>query len=572
MRPTMQADSRQPTDNATVPPTSSATPPNPPDRTDAASGWLTLRGIGKRYGATVALDGVDLEVRAGEIHALLGENGAGKSTLMHVLAGLTEPDAGTITLAGHTVSIANPRAARRLGIAMVHQHFTLVPAFTVAENLALDAGGFRRWGRYDAHQAAASALERARALGWNLDGASRIANLSVGAQQRVEIVKALATDARILIFDEPTAVLAGDEVEELFGVLRRLRDQGCAVILIAHKLAEILAVADRVTVLRRGKRVASCLVADTDARQLAAWMVGSAPVSLPVSTSPANAPDPADPLPVSQPSPNVADLGAQPVGVNPALTATSLILRGDRGEIVLRDLSLAARPGEIYGIGGVDGNGQVELAEALAGLRPPVSGALMWNGQPFTPDVSVRTAYIPQDRRRAGLAVTMSVEDNLLFEAVGDPQYRFGPFLRRGRLRRLAQDLIEKFDIRTPTAALPASALSGGNQQKIVVARALRHAPDWIVAMNPTRGLDIGATRFVHDQLRQARARGATIVLITTDLDELAALADRAAILAWGTLTDFEVGAGDATQLGLLLGGMERGKAGDVMDAAESKP
>lgn len=238
------------------------------------------------------------------------------------------------------------------------------------------------------------------------------------------------------------------------------------------------------------------------------------------------------------------------------LTARDISVRGDRGEQSLRGLSLSVKPGEIFGIGGVDGNGQTELAEALAGLRHLESGSLTWAGEVFRPSINPSTGYIPQDRRRAGMAITMSIEDNLLFEAVHDHQYRFGPFLKRRELTKLANDLIQQFDIRTADARLPASSLSGGNQQKIVVARALHSEPEWIVAVNPTRGLDIGATRFVHRQLHMARARGAAIVLISTDRDELAALADRTAILSNGTLSSAQSGFGDATQLGLLMGGV----------------
>ena len=507
---------------------------------------VVLRGIRKQYGPTTALDGVDFDARAGEIHALLGENGAGKSTLMQILAGLTQPTAGDIEIEGVRCLLSSPREARRLGIAMVHQHFTLVPAFTVAENLALDTPTRGRQGPrlYRAQKAAAAALDYARSLGWELPADTRVADLSVGAQQRVEIVKALATDARTLIFDEPTAVLSRSEIEELFTVLRRLRDSGRTVILIAHKLAEILAVADRVTVLRRGLRVASVSVNETDAAQLAAWMIGS------TMTATAGLSDPKTSFTCSRPS--------------PALRGVGIRVRGDRGEQVLHDISLAVARGEIFGVGGVDGNGQTELAEVLTGLRPFDAEATTWEGLPFQPGTSPRIGYIPQDRRRFGLAVTMSVADNLLFDAVREPEFTVGPFLRSRALGTLAQTLIRDFDIRTSGPELPASALSGGNQQKIVVARALRAQPDLIVAMNPTRGLDIGATRFVHARLREARDRGAAVVLISTDLDELAALSDRTAILSNGRLTAVDLRAADETQLGLLLGGAPRQEAAEA--------
>ncbi len=537
----------------------------------ANSPLLAMRGIVKKFGTATALDGVNFDARAGEIHALLGENGAGKSTLMHVLSGLTTPNGGEIILNNENARLPTPRAARRAGIAMVHQHFTLVPAFTVEENLALNAAGDNGKPGKGALSAARAALGRAESLGWKLDARARIADLPVGTQQRVEIIKALATDARILIFDEPTAVLAGDEVEELFGVLRQLRGEGRAVILIAHKLAEIMAVADRVTILRRGKNVASTDVAQTNPVQLAEWMVGGLPVhaahdmeaalSSIVSTAGTNPRanlrgSASDANTVALPAPICAGaLPPQPV-TPPAFVAVGLTVRGDRGEVALRGLNLEVHTGEIYGIGGVDGNGQTELAEALVGLRPLESGALSWHDKPFIPGSLPCTGYIPQDRRRAGLATTLSVEENLLFEAARDPAYRRGPFLRRKKLAGLAAGLIRAYDIRAQSGRIAVSSLSGGNQQKIVVARALYAAPPWIVAVNPTRGLDIGATRFVHAQLRKAKANGAAIVLISTDLDELAALSDRQAILSGGILSAYRGGAQNAAQLGLLLGGI----------------
>ncbi|MCW3054098.1 MAG: nucleoside transporter ATP-binding protein [Chthonomonadales bacterium] len=532
---------------------------------------LVMRGIRKRYGATIALNQVDFEAKAGEVHALLGENGAGKSTLMQILAGLTHLDSGEIELDGVRIAISSPREARRRGIAMVHQHFTLVPAFTVAENLALDTPSASWQGvkPYRAKMAAMAALDYAKSLGWDLPAETKAAELSVGTQQRVEIVKALATDAQLLIFDEPTAVLSRNEIEELFTVLRQLRASGKTVLLIAHKLAEILAVADRVTVLRRGVRVASVSVADTDAERLAAWMIGPV-LSIPPTVPPPDATSTAPAVP-NGPAPyrtsgadSVRAAGKYAPMGDAHLLVSGLRVRGDRGEIALRDLAFGVGRHEIFGIGGVDGNGQTEFAEVLTGLRPVEAGSLTWERTAFQPGTAPRIGYIPQDRRRIGLATTMSVADNLLFDAVRESEFRRGPFLRRKALGTLAATLIQDFDIRTSGPDLPTSALSGGNQQKIVVARALRGEPDLIVAMNPTRGLDIGATRFVHSQLRQARDRGAAIVLISTDLDELAALADRTAILSNGQLTEIDLHADDETQLGLLLGGVPNATISEV--------
>lgn len=550
---------------------------------------LQMQGIVKRYGANVALNKVDLAVAAGEIHALLGENGAGKSTLMHILSGLTRPNAGEIVLRGEPVRIVSPQAARHLGIAMVHQHFTLVPAFTVAENLALNGAPAPVASRsfpsalsrlhFAPQEAARYALDKAASLGWQLDPHARVASLSVGAQQRVEIVKALATDANLLIFDEPTAVLIGEEVEELFAVLRHLKSEGKAIILIAHKLAEILNVADYVTVLRRGKRIASVPVASTDSAQLAAWMIGpTTPIPLdPTPTLPASGEGDNSFFPPLAGGHSGGEPAGESIGVAPARTkkegsvpdnapilkAVDLIVAGDRGDQAVRGLNLEVYPGEIVGIGGVDGNGQTELAEALVGLRPLQAGALTLQAS--------KVGYIPQDRRHAGLAGPMSVADNLLFEAISDPAFRRGPFLRRRALHKLAVDLIRDFDIRTPSPDLPSAFLSGGNQQKIVVARALRAQPEWIVAANPTRGLDIGATRFVHTQLRAARERGAAVLVITTDLDELAALADRTFVLSSGKLHSYVPRDVDSTQIGLLLGGISATHLSPASGAATPK-
>ncbi len=496
---------------------------------------VRMQGITKNFGANRALNNVDFSVCRGEIHALLGENGAGKSTLMHVLTGLTAPDAGTIEINGYTARITSPAISRRLGIAMVHQHFALAPALTVAENLALDipcppSSGISKCLNYSPLREAGSALSCAADLGWKMDPHARVSSLSVGEQQRIEIVKALATDADVLIFDEPTAVLIGDEISELFEVLRKLADRGKAIVLIAHKLSEILAVSSRVTVLRRGERIAEAHTQHVTAVELASWMVGDAAE---VASRPFS-----------------ADLENSSQCPPPELIcdADNITVLGNRGETAIHGLQLQAKAGEIFGIGGVDGNGQTELAEALVGLRKVSAGSLTINAK--------RTGYIPQDRRRAGLAVSMSVSDNLLFDAALLQEYKRGPFLKVRSLLELSADLIDKFDIRTSSAKAPASALSGGNQQKIVVARALLGDPDFLVAVNPTRGLDIGAARFVHEQLIAARARGAAVVVISTDLDELAAISDHTSILAGGTLLPYTAGKTRSSELGLLLGGV----------------
>ncbi len=506
---------------------------------------LQMLGIIKRFGAATALQNVSLEVRQGEIHALLGENGAGKSTLMHILSGLFPPDSGSLVLNGAPVRFASPRAARAAGIAMVHQHFTLVPAFTVAENLALDMPQVSfPFGRFSAKQVAASALDYAESLGWSLPADSRVATLPVGTQQRIEIVKALITQAPVLIFDEPTAVLAGDEVEELFSVLRRLRNEGRTIILIAHKLAEILAVSDRVTVLRRGMNVVTTKTSDTTAEQLAEWMIEGTGTDKAIRNH--------EPHEKEQKKHRENNAEHQKES---ALAVKKVSVKGERGETAIREIDFEVGAGEIFGIGGVDGNGQTELAEALAGLRKFQNGAMLWQGTAFRVGIAPKIGYIPQDRRRVGLATTLSIRENLLLEAVQSKAYRRGFLLKRKALDELAKRLVSEFDVRTSDAKLPASSLSGGNQQKIVAARALQSEPELIVAVNPTRGLDIGATRFVHEQLRAAKARGAAIVLISTDWDELAVLADRAAILSGGTLTAYDLNQQNNTELGLLLGG-----------------
>lgn len=466
---------------------------------------LRVVGVTKRFGTVQALSDVSVSFEAGFIHGVVGENGAGKSTLMNVLAGFARPDSGEGSMGDAALPFGDPIACRRLGIEMVHQHFMLVPAFSVAENLAL-ARDETLWRRSDPRTASRPALRIASELGWDLDPDARTGELPVGAQQRVEILKALAGDSRVLILDEPTAVLSPPEIEDLFRVLRSLKKTGKAIVLIAHKLDEVLAVVDRVTVLRSGRVVAEADSVSTDARQLAEWMVGELPPSTPALATP---------------------------GGPPALVARGLRVAGDRGEARIRDLDLEVGRGEVLGVGGVDGNGQIELAEALAGIRP-FSGHVEWEGQPGLPNV----AYIPQDRQVDGLALPMSVEENLLLGRLGSRELVSGPFLRRARIRDWARDLVSRFAIKVASISDPVSDLSGGNQQKVVVARSLDHVPDLLVAVNPTRGLDIRAAASVRSAIIRAAREGAAVVLISTDLDELFTTARRCVFLDRGRLSD----------------------------------
>ncbi|MDE2126357.1 MAG: ATP-binding cassette domain-containing protein [Armatimonadetes bacterium] len=502
-----------------------------------ADPWLVASGISKRFGQTQALDAVDLEAGLGEIHAVLGENGAGKSTLMHILAGLIQPDEGAIRLAGIPAQIDSARAARRLGISMVHQHFSLVPAFTVAENLSLDAllqPGNRAPERRVAGgvlNAAKPALRKAAELGWTLEPQAITESLPVGTQQRVEIAKALAFGARCVIFDEPTAVLSVDEVGELFRVLRQLRDGGASVLLIAHKLNEITAIADRVTVLRQGRRVFSGRMKETSTSELAASMVGTAP-------PPAGA--------TITPQPDSAS--------SRKFTVSNLTVLSEDGRAILTNVSFSAPGGQVYGIGGVDGNGQAELAELLAGIRWPQIGSLSWSG--LEPSKAPpRVAYVPPDRRHAGLAVDLPVWINLVWDAAAQPEYARCGLLRIGRLRALARQMMQDYDIRAGSIDTTTSKLSGGNQQKIVVARALHARPDLLIAVNPARGLDIGASKFVLDSIASAARAGAAVILFSTDLDELRAYADQLAIVAAGELRHAEGSWNTGAGLGMLIGG-----------------
>jgi simple sugar transport system ATP-binding protein len=454
---------------------------------------LRIERVSKAFGAVRALEDVSLDFYASEVHGLLGENGAGKSTLMAVVSGFVTPDSGRVVLEGErALPLGRPQAARALGVQMVHQHFMLVPQFTVLENFMLGTlddlkGGIERG------SAEARLQEATDRLGWSLDPHAVTASLTVGQQQRLEIVRALARQARVLVLDEPTAVLSPGEVEDLFRVLRRLRDEGTCIVLIAHKLSEVLSVCDRVSVLRRGRHVATAPIAQVDESVLAAWMVGDVPPSR-------------SPLPPSE----------GPV----RLQADRLRVLGDRGEEAVRGASLTVRSGEVLGIGGVDGNGQLELAEALVGLRAH-TGHMKRDGE---------VGYVPQDRQEHGLALDMSLVENFMIGREGP--FWWGPRALRSSAERTARE----FDVRYGSLDDPARSLSGGNQQKLVVGRTLSSRPGVIVAHNPTRGLDVRATAAVQAKLIEAAQAGAAVVLVSTDLDELAAVASRMLFIKRGVL------------------------------------
>jgi simple sugar transport system ATP-binding protein len=476
---------------------------------------LELRGITKRFPGVVANDQVDFDLRRGEVHALLGENGAGKSTLMNVLYGLYQPDEGEILMNGKPVTIRSPRDAIDLGIGMVHQHFMLIPVMTVAENIVL-ATEPRRGGVLLDYDAAVQRVEEiARTFKFAINPRARIENISVGQQQRVEILKALYRGADVLILDEPTAVLTPQETKELFGILRSLTAEGMSVIFISHKLHEVLEIADRVTVLRRGKTIETLPREGASQPQLAKLMVGRE-VLLRVDKKPS---EPGDPL----------------------LEVEDLHVLDDRGLPAVRGVSLAVRAGEIVGIAGVDGNGQTELIDGLTALTKPVSGTIRVGGRDVT-DESARdrldegVGHIPQDRQRRGLVLDFTLAENLgLHDYREEPNSRYG-FLFPKQLITWAQRVLKAFDVRGGGPETPASALSGGNQQKVIIAREIERDPRVLVAAQPTRGLDVGAIEFVHRRLVEERDEGRAVLLVSLELEEIMSLSDRILVLFGGEI------------------------------------
>ena len=508
---------------------------------------LELSRITKRFPGIVANDAVDFDLRAGEVHALLGENGAGKSTLMHVLYGLYRPDGGEIRLRGIRADIGSPRDAIKLGIGMVHQHFMLVPAMTVAENIVL-AREPHRGPFLDMTSAERRVAELSRRFGLAVDPDAKVRDVSVAQQQRAEILKALYREAEILILDEPTAVLAPQEAEELFKIVRLLTAEGKAVIFITHKLHEVLEVADRITVLRLGKKVATVAREGATEEALARLMVGRE-VVFRVEKRP------------SEPG-------------SALLAVEDLEVLDDRGLEAVRGVSFEVRAGEIVGIAGVDGNGQTELVEALTGLRRPRSGRIVVAGHELTRAgarkfLEAGVGHVPEDRQRQGLVLNFNLAENL-----GLREYRHPPASRYGWLRPRvlidrARVLLREFDIRGGAPTTPASSLSGGNQQKLVVARELARDPRVLVASQPTRGLDVGATEFVHRRLVEARDEKRAILLVSFTLEEILSLSDRILVLyEGGVVGEYDASVSMET-LGLAMTG---GHRDDAELAAESAP
>ncbi|HEY0444316.1 MAG TPA: ABC transporter ATP-binding protein [Candidatus Limnocylindrales bacterium] len=494
---------------------------------------LEMRGITKRFPGTVANDGITVDVRPGEVHALLGENGAGKSTLMNILYGLIGPDEGEIRVDGEAVTIRDPADAIRRGIGMVHQHFMLVPVLTVAENVILGQETMGPPGLIDRREAERRIAALAEQLGFTIDPRTRVDQLSVGQQQRVEILKALYRGARILVLDEPTAVLTPQETIEIFGVLRRLKAEGTSIIFISHKLDEVLSIADRITVIRRGRVVGERRPAETNEEDLAELMVGRE-VSL------------------------VVDRGESKPG-EAAIEVTGLHARDDRGHETVTGIDFQIRAGEILGIAGVAGNGQDELVEALVGLRKPSAGRVRIGGRDVTGHSTRElrdhgVAYVPGDRQRYGLVLTYSLEDNLVLTSYDEPPFARGPLRNERAIADNGATLVREFDIRTPSAKVRASSLSGGNQQKLVVAREFSGDVKLLILDQPTRGVDVGSIEFIHRQAIARRDAGAAILLVSAELDEVLQLSDRIAVIHRGALVaEFPAATAEREQIGLLM-------------------
>ncbi|MEO9325860.1 ABC transporter ATP-binding protein [Nocardioides sp. C4-1] len=506
---------------------------------------LELRGITKKFGDFVANDDIHLTIEPGEVHALLGENGAGKSTLMNVLYGLYQPDGGQILVDGEPVSFSGPNDAMAAGIGMVHQHFMLVPVFTVAENLMLGHEQTRRR-LLDRKAARRTVEEVSQRFGLEVKPDALVETLPVGVRQRVEILKALARDAKVLVLDEPTAVLTPQEIESLIEVMRGLKEAGTAIVIITHKLKEVRAIADRVTVIRRGKVVGET-TPDASEEELAALMVGR-PVKLEVDRA------------VAEPGEVV-------------MSTDDVTLLDTDGTVLVDGVSLDVRRGEVVGIAGVQGNGQTELTELLVGLRTPTSGTITMTGEDVTKlgvagVLDRGLGYAPEDRQHDGIIAGFSVAENLVLDVFDKKPYRRGPSLDFGAIGANATERVAEFDIRTRSIHTPAGALSGGNQQKVVLAREMSRPLDVLVLAQPTRGLDVGSIEFVHRRVVEARDGGTGVVLVSSELDEVLGLCDRILVMYRGRIAGEFASGVSADELGLAM----LGAAPEALPSAVAVP
>ena len=505
---------------------------------------LELKGITKRFPGVVANDDVSVDVSGGEIHALLGENGAGKTTLMNILYGLYHADEGEIAIDGEPVVFSSSRDAIAAGLGMVHQHFMLIPVFTVTENIILGVEPTEGLGLLNRRQARQRVVEISSRFGLEVPPDAVVEELPVGVQQRVEILKALYRGAEILILDEPTAVLTPQETEELFTVMRSLRAAGKGIIFITHKLKEVLAIADRITVVRRGTVVGEADPKTVSEEELASMMVGRA-VELTVEKGPAH---PGEPI----------------------LEIADLKVHDDRGQTAVDGVSFSIHGGEIVCVAGVQGNGQTELVEAVTGLRPPVEGTVRLAGRDITEAdanevLDAGVGHVPEDRQRDGLVVEFSIADNLVLDTFDRPPFARGFVRDEKAVLEAAEQRAKEFDVRTPSVLQPAATLSGGNQQKVIVAREFSRPISLLVASQPTRGLDVGSIEYIHRRIVEKRDEGAAVLIVSPELDEVFALADRILVMYRGRIVG-AVDAADATRegIGLLMAGVHAGIPGQA--------
>ena len=511
---------------------------------------LQIKGLTKRFGSFTANDHIDLTIEPGEIHCLLGENGAGKSTLMNMLYGLLDPDEGQVLVDGEPVSFSTPGDAIAAGIGMVHQHFMLVPVFTVAENVMLGREQTRGPGLLNRRAAAQLVRELSDRYKLAVDPDALVQDLPVGVQQRVEILKALANNAEVLILDEPTAVLTPQEIDELMAIMDSLRSAGTSIVFITHKLREVKAIGDRITVVRRGRVVGTTEPTASEA-ELAEMMVGRG-VRLVVDKS----------------TPEVGEV---------ALEVSHLTVVDNRGTVVVRDVSFDVRAGEILAIAGVQGNGQTELIKSLLGLVRPAAGGIKLSGRDITRHgprqrLEDGIGYIPEDRSHDGYVGSFSVQENLVLDLYRQGRFSRGPALDLRAMTRNAEQRIQEFDIRTQGPHSPMSALSGGNQQKVVVARELSRPLAVLVASQPTRGVDVGSVEFIHQRIVAERDRGTAVVIVSTELDEVYALADRIAVMYDGRIVDIVAPDIARDDIGCLMAGVAPGSSTTATATGTARP